>query len=490
MKVFCNKQQQKIVIQNHRKEGMLTLFLLMCFIQVRCQGDAPVYMQLKDSLFDITQITSRYIRFHSVSGNEKEGGLWLKNLCEENGLSVFQMGSENNQFNFSASVYPLSENLPNIVFLNHIDVVHPGKEENWIHPPFSGKITEKEIWGRGAIDNKGAAILQLFSIIEVMRKYQNQKMPFNISFLAVSCEETQCQGGVKYVAEKYREMLNPAVIIGEGAPALNHILSKEPEKYVFGIAVSHKKALWLNLSLKMENSGHASVPPLQYANKEMTAALNRLLHKKPQIQTNLLSISMLKQLGKWERMPKALIMKHPVLFHPLIIPALRKKPELLSLFSSTITLTGLKSQEGAHNVIPNEVTALLDCRLLPGESTEKFIRQLQKRLKNKNIVITKLLEMPDAGISDESNPFYKSLHAAILQVYPESRVIPSLLPNFNDTGVFRSMGIPAYCVLPLEIELHYLKNIHSVNEKIPIEGLQKGKNAYVLFLENCMKIPE
>ncbi len=42
----------------------------------------------------------------------------------------------------------------------HYDVVpvEPGTVQDWTHPPFAGEIKDGYIWGRGAIDDKGAVI--------------------------------------------------------------------------------------------------------------------------------------------------------------------------------------------------------------------------------------------------------------------------------------------------------------------------------------------
>lgn len=45
-----------------------------------------------------------------------------------------------------------TEELP-ILLMAHLDVV-PAEEGNWKYPPFSGTITETEIWGRGTLDDK------------------------------------------------------------------------------------------------------------------------------------------------------------------------------------------------------------------------------------------------------------------------------------------------------------------------------------------------
>ena len=48
--------------------------------------------------------------------------------------------------------------------LIHLDVVPVSSEETpqWTYPPFSGQITDKEVWGRGAQDDKGALVSVLW----------------------------------------------------------------------------------------------------------------------------------------------------------------------------------------------------------------------------------------------------------------------------------------------------------------------------------------
>jgi succinyl-diaminopimelate desuccinylase len=44
---------------------------------------------------------------------------------------------------------------PNLVFAGHTDVVPPGNETAWSHPPFAGEIADGILYGRGAVDMKG-----------------------------------------------------------------------------------------------------------------------------------------------------------------------------------------------------------------------------------------------------------------------------------------------------------------------------------------------
>lgn len=431
----------------------------------------------------IENYLSKYVKFNSVSGNEKEAGEWLKSVCIKNGLHIQQMGNTNGNYNFTASIYPLSSKLPNIVFLNHIDVVPPGDLDKWKEDPFSGKITHDEIWGRGTFDNKGNAMMQLFSVMEINQKYKGTQLPFNVTFLAVSCEETQCKGGAEYVIKNYLDLLNPVVVLGEGPPSLEGVLQTNPDQVLFPISVAHKRPLWLKLKLKINSSAHGSVTPLKYANKEMIKALDNLLdHKEKAIYTDL-NVSMLKGLGELEKGLTGFAMRHPRLFKMFITPQLRKQPELFALFSNTITLTSLDSENDVVNVIPSEVTALLDCRLLPKTDADEFLEDLKKRLKNPNIEVSTIYKTPKMKSSDPDNEFFHHLKTAIEKNYPEAKVLSIMLPNTSDAGLFRAKGINTYTTVPINISRKYLENIHSENERIPRGVLNEGKATYVDFIE-------
>ena len=45
---------------------------------------------------------------------------------------------------------------PHFCFAGHVDVVPPGANELWKHPPFAAKIDDGTVFGRGACDMKGS----------------------------------------------------------------------------------------------------------------------------------------------------------------------------------------------------------------------------------------------------------------------------------------------------------------------------------------------
>jgi succinyl-diaminopimelate desuccinylase len=85
---------------------------------------------------------------------------------------------------------------PHVCFAGHTDVVPPGDEAAWSHPPFAGAIEGGALFGRGAADMKGAVAASLAAVLEFLRA---RRAPFegSISFLMTGDEEGVAINGTK-----------------------------------------------------------------------------------------------------------------------------------------------------------------------------------------------------------------------------------------------------------------------------------------------------
>lgn len=451
-------------------------------------SDSTFKISVDNELLTAPEVLSIYIQKKSPSCQEITAGEWLKGVCSENGLFIYEYGIENGNYNFAATLLPLSDSLPNVILLNHIDVVDEGDSTDWIHPPYSGFISEEDVWGRGAFDNKGPAIMQLFSLLEFKSKHQIKKLTHNISFLAVSCEETMCDGGATYVLENHLNELNPVAVIGEGSTELGSLIDSKQDKLIFGVSLAHKRPLWLELELNIPTSGHGSVTPLEYANKEMTIALSNLVQQKTPLIFIKENKEILKILAKEKTGLPRFILNHPKLFKSIISKKLREEPEIFALFTNTVTVTSINSNNSTVNVIPNSVHVILDCRLLPEFPQEKMIEFVSNSLDNELIEISIIETTDPTPISKSNTPYYRYLESAIRKSYKGVNVHPIILPNFSDVGKFRSFGIQGYSIIPIQLDIEYLKCIHGPNERIPIESLQKGTGVYLTFLKNVQTL--
>jgi len=93
---------------------------------------------------------------------------------------------------------------PHLVFAGHTDVVPPGDEAKWAHPPFAGEIADGTLYGRGAVDMKGAVACAVAAALEFLAARGKPKG--SISFLITGDEESIAVNGtvklLKWAAER------------------------------------------------------------------------------------------------------------------------------------------------------------------------------------------------------------------------------------------------------------------------------------------------
>lgn len=434
-------------------------------------------------------LLSKYIRYESVTGFEKEAGEFLAGVSESLGLYVRVFTDEIDSYNFAASLYPLNMLKPNIIFLNHIDVVPAGDIFAWTHPPFSGAIADGEVWGRGSIDNKGMGVMQLIAIAHFVELSKTHDLPYNVTLLSVSNEETGGLLGASVIVEQFLDELNPAVVFGEGGVGVTEGVKADPDFPFFGISVAQKRGLWFVIEASNNYSGHGSMPRNQYPNKEVVLASKALLDAKPQIILTPPVKDMIRTLGKYERGRRKVVLRNISFFAPFFSKTLREDPILSAMISNTMTLTNLYSTPGADNQVSNEAKAVFDCRLLPETSTELFLEYVQDKIKDFDVTMRVIHETPTAPISIEGF-YYEAVEKTIKYVYGEVGIFPILFLANNDNAYFRMHDIPAYGIMPVVLSRAHMETIHMVNERIPVNTLHDGVNAYKKLLRVIMDIDD
>jgi succinyl-diaminopimelate desuccinylase len=94
----------------------------------------------------------------------------------------------------------IGEQAPHLVFAGHTDVVPPGEEAQWTHPPFAGEIAAGALYGRGAVDMKGAVACAVAASLDHLAA-RGGRPTGSISFLITGDEEgIAVNGTVKLLA--------------------------------------------------------------------------------------------------------------------------------------------------------------------------------------------------------------------------------------------------------------------------------------------------
>jgi succinyl-diaminopimelate desuccinylase len=103
---------------------------------------------------------------------------------------------------------------PHLVFAGHTDVVPPGDESRWSHPPFGAEIADGRMFGRGAVDMKGGVAA---FVAAALARLAERPVRGSLSFLITGDEEgVAVNGTVKLVAwAKERGIHFDAALVGE-----------------------------------------------------------------------------------------------------------------------------------------------------------------------------------------------------------------------------------------------------------------------------------
>jgi succinyl-diaminopimelate desuccinylase len=84
---------------------------------------------------------------------------------------------------------------PNLVFAGHTDVVPPGDEAAWRHPPFAGEIAGDKLFGRGAVDMKGGIACFVAAAADDLAANGGKPKRGSISLLITGDEESVAVNG-------------------------------------------------------------------------------------------------------------------------------------------------------------------------------------------------------------------------------------------------------------------------------------------------------
>ena len=78
---------------------------------------------------------------------------------------------------------------PNLMFAGHTDVVPPGDEATWHHPPFAGELADDKIYGRGAVDMKGGIACFVAAALDYLNANGGKPNKGSLCFLITGDEE-------------------------------------------------------------------------------------------------------------------------------------------------------------------------------------------------------------------------------------------------------------------------------------------------------------
>lgn len=417
-----------------------------------------------------------YLKVDTINppGNEIRAVEFFARLLEKEGIPYETAESAPGRGNIWARLSGGDE--PALILLNHTDVV-PADPDHWITDPLSAEIIDEMIYGRGALDMKGLAILHFQAFLALHRS--GRKLNRDVIFMATADEEAGGFYGAGWMIEEYPELFQDVgFLLNEGGSNI-----RMGDDLLFSIEVTQKVPLWLRL-VASDEPGHGSMP-------RRTSSVGRL-------------IEALSRINRYSFPPRLVssVENYFAGIAPVAEPALRdrfasmsesvqdsdfltqlqiKDPYLHALTRNTCSLTGL---EGSNkiNVVPPEAAAEIDCRLLPDQDPDEFVALLETIINDPAIRIEKIMGFTPAVSSTETE-LYRAIEVTLSDRYPGSHIVPAVSAGFTDSHFFRDLGVVSYGFNPSILPEELKGAIHGNNERIPVESVRQGVRDLIAILE-------
>ena len=119
---------------------------------------------------EATDLLSKYIQINTTNppGNEIEAARMLKEKFLSDGVPATTWEPQHGRGIVAARLRGIGKHNKSIILLSHMDVV-PADPKEWQVPPFAGLVKNGQIWGRGAIDDKGPGVIELMAMLAIKR---------------------------------------------------------------------------------------------------------------------------------------------------------------------------------------------------------------------------------------------------------------------------------------------------------------------------------
>ncbi|MSQ02309.1 MAG: M20/M25/M40 family metallo-hydrolase [Myxococcales bacterium] len=414
---------------------------------------------------ELTTRLGELLRIPSINppGNETLAVAWLDQWLSGEGIATEVIPLSEGRSSLIARLPGSGADKP-LCLLSHVDVV-PAEAERWTVPPFSGEVRDGHLWGRGALDMKGMTALQAMTMVQ----FKRLAVPLRreVILLAVADEEVDSQGIESIV--RLWERVGCSHVVNEGGYGLRGLFFEGQTFHA--ISVAEKGAVWIRM-IASGKPGHGSTPVAGRAPEHLSRALAKLATRKDVVVWSDALMESFRRVGKEHGGLSGAILGSPFLVKLLVRGQLMANPATHAALTNTVNVTGFFGGK-APNVVPSEVGAVLDCRILPGATVEALLAELTGLVDDPKLRF-EVTSQNNANGSPWDDPFFEALAARAVEGQQHAVAGPVVSVGYTDSQALRPLGVHAYGYVPFVIEPALLGTTHGDDERVPVSELAPG----------------
>jgi len=364
--------------------------------------------------------------------------------------------------------------LPGFLFYAHYDVVPPGDESSWTHPGFSGDCADGFIWGRGTLDDKGTLVGLMEAVEGLLAEGFTPSRPVYLAF--GGDEETSGEKGALVLAGTLASRgVHLSCVFDEGSVISDGSLSFVPRPVAL-IGLAEKGII--NADLVVRGApGHAAMPGRGTGPGALAAICTAIERHPFPARLTPTVVRFFKSIAPHTPGPLGLVLRFPRLMWPLLKIVAASTPSMDAMFRTTQAITMVRAGE-VPNVIPEEARAIINMRLLPGDSPEFALARIEsvarRHLPRPFSLEVRLLPGANASGAIAESPMepriWKALTEAIRETAPTSVIAPFLVLMYTDSRQFASISDSIVRLMPVLLTVADIARIHGVDERISLEN--------------------
>ena len=356
-----------------------------------------------------------------------------------------------------------------LLLVAHMDVVGVDKSK-WTVDPFGGVIKDGYLYGRGSLDDKSMLVANLAAFIALKRG--NVHINRDVIFLATTDEEQFGDASLRILIAKYWDKFAAGYALNEGG----RVMMKNGKVQYVGVQVAEKVSVNIAVTATGK-AGHASRPTKDNPVVHLAAAIEKMgnyqapVHLTSVVRRYFEGLAGVEddETAKWIR-----VIDTPDRGEHAQRVLSDMNPAWNSMMRDTIAPTML--QAGVRvNVIPSEAKGMVNVRLLPGDTIDVLVNELNKLVNDPQV---KLQILPDGGLaapnsSIESN-FYSLITEVCAKEFGGAPVLPYLSTGATDSAQLRLHNVQSYGLMPYAITEEDEARAHGDDERLPLASFAKG----------------
>ena len=361
-----------------------------------------------------------------------------------------------------------------IILISHLDVVPA--EGKWTYPPFSGKIVDGKIYGRGTGDIKCNVACFYQAVEELIKEGYT---PACDVYLGSSCtEEIGGDGAPKIVNWFKKKKIKLFLLNDEGGAII-----QDPVVGVKGnfaaIGIFEKGYGDLKLTAR-SSGGHSSTPPKNtpiVRLAKLEADIEK--HNPFKVEFTPAVEQMFENLAPYcDNFWLKMVMYNLWLFKPIVkklLPLLSQ--EAAAMLQTTICFTMQKGSDG-YNVIPQEAYVTANLRYIPHQAEKESNDVIRSIASKYDVEVEEVNVSAPSHSLDLNGDAYKLTCEAIRKIFPGVGIMPYVVTGGTDSRFFDPICDSCIRFGPINLTDDQNKSMHAIDENINIDTLPNAVDYY------------